>query len=768
MTQRRMAAAVVGTMTAFGLVVAPAASAESAPPQGEGGARFSHEDNLPNPLAEKQNELRQAAVDNLVKGKAHTKTVNGSRVIEVAGEDHKGRPNKRYVQYDVNREASILSFLVEFGDQTKPAAGGSAGPVHNRIAEPDRRLDGSATDDNSTVWKADFNRQHYLDMMFGSGESFKDFYAKQSNGRFAVSGDVSDWVKVPFNEARYGHNPVAGDGTSEAEGSGSFIRDSATAWVNAQKAAGKSDADIAAYLKGFDKWDRYDYDGDGDFNEPDGYIDHFQAIHAGEGEEAGGGDQGADAIWSHRWYAFSNNAGRTGPAQNKLGGVPLGDTGLWIGDYTTEPENGGLGVFAHEFGHDLGLPDLYDTTNRAQNDVSYWSLMSAGSWLGDGKRDIGSRPGYMGPWEKLQLGWLDATKVDYGKNQKISLGPSDRDSAKLGQAALVSLPDKTVTTTYNKPASGTSEWWGGSADNLNSTLTRSIDLTGKTSAALTTKAWYEIEDGYDFLYGEVSTDGGATWQQVGKEVTGANKNWTELSYDLSPYAGKKIDFRFRYATDGGVHLAGPFLDDIAVVADGANLLSDDVESGDNGWSAKGFTRTSGSTTEKKSHYYLAENRQYNGYDRYLKTGPYNFGFLDKQPNLVEHFAFQTGMLVWYVDNQYEDNNVSQHPGHGLVLPVDSHATAMKWADGTIVSNKLQPWDAPFTRTTTRPLTLHRLGVPTTFPRSLAKPTFDDTSTTNYYDTTNPTGSTLTAGSGVKMTVSGESSQRINIDVKFTK
>ena len=40
----------------------------------------------------------------------------------------------------------------------------------------------------------------------------------------------------------------------------------------------------------------------------------------------------------------------------------IGNTGIWVGDYTMQPENGGLGVFAHEFGHDLGLPDLYDTS----------------------------------------------------------------------------------------------------------------------------------------------------------------------------------------------------------------------------------------------------------------------------------------------------------------------------------------------------------------------------------------------------------------------
>ena len=107
--------------------------------------------------------------------------------------------------------------------------------------------------------------------MFGDGESFRDFYLHQSNGQFLAKGEVSDWVKVPYNEARYGSNSVP-----QSDGYWNFIKDSATAWYDAQIKAGKSPAAIKAELQAFDQWDRYDYDGDGNFNEPDGYIDHFQ------------------------------------------------------------------------------------------------------------------------------------------------------------------------------------------------------------------------------------------------------------------------------------------------------------------------------------------------------------------------------------------------------------------------------------------------------------------------------------------------------------
>ena len=76
------------------------------------------------------------------------------------------------------------------------------------------------------------------------------------------------------------------------------------------------------------------------------------------------------------------------------------------------------------------------------------------------------------------------------------------------------------------------------------------------------------------------------------------------------------------------------------------------------------------------HYYLAENRTYNGYDATLKTGPYNFGWANTQPDWVERFPYQNGLLVWYVDNEYTDNNTigapRWRPGR---CPVDARPTA---------------------------------------------------------------------------------------------
>ncbi|MFJ8336158.1 immune inhibitor A domain-containing protein [Streptomyces sp. NPDC094437] len=730
-------AAASATFTTF--AVAQAAEGPASAPasdQHDPQPAKAREHDFDGPLTRTQTAQREEALRQVISGKAAVKDRDGSKVVQLKG---KKGDNSKYVELGREKTDKIFTILVEFGDEVDSRYGGTAGPLHNQIAAPDRSTD------NSTDWKADYNQAHYQDLYFGTGantESLKKYYEKQSSGRYSVDGQVTDWVKVPYNEARYGSNDAA-------TGAWYAVQDGVNAWVADQEAAGKSAAEIKETLAGYDQWDRYDYDGDGDFNEPDGYIDHFQIVHAGEDESAGGGAQGEDAIWAHRWYAFGTDAGSTGPDTNKLGGTQIGDTGIWVGDYTIQPENGGLGVFAHEYGHDLGLPDEYDTSGGGENSTGFWTLMSSGSWLGTGKESIGDLPGDMNSWDKLQLGWLDYDVAQAGVKSSHKLGVAEYNT-KNPQALVVTLPDKEVTQEIVTPAEGASQWWSGSGNDLKNTLTRGVDLTGKSSASLTLDAWWDIEQDYDFLYTEVSTDG-ANWTPLdgtladgtaiprdGSDkptLTGSVDAYQKLTFPLDAYAGKNIQLRFRYATDGGLALKGFTADEITVTADGATVFSDNAETADAGWTASGFSRIGAAITDDYPQYYLAENRQYVSYDKVLKTGPYNFGSAAR-PDWVEHYAYQNGLLIWKWDTSQADDNTSEHPGVGQILPVDAHPDILKWTDGTLMRNRVQAYDSTFSRYPTDAITLHKSDVATKIKSRAGVPVFDDGRST-YYDSANP-------------------------------
>ncbi|WSQ09556.1 immune inhibitor A [Streptomyces sp. NBC_01231] len=707
---------------------------------------------LDGPLSKTQEAQREEALNQVISGAAKVKDRDGSKVVKLKGED-------KYVELGREKTDKIFTILVEFGDQVDSRYGGTPGPLHNEIAQPDR------ADDNSTAWQADYNQQHFQELYFGTGkntESLKKYYEKQSSGRYSVEGDVTDWVKVPYNEARYGSNK---DDTAAWYA----VRDGVTAWVAQREDAGDTPAEIKAELAEFDQWDRNDFDGDGDFNEPDGYIDHFQIVHAGEDESAGGGAQGEDAIWAHRWFAFGTDAGSAGPANNKLGGTQIGDTGLWVGDYTIQPENGGLGVFAHEYGHDLGLPDEYDTSGGGENSTGFWTLMSSGSWLGTGKESIGDLPGDMNAWDKLQLGWLDYDIAQAGVKSNHTLGLAEYNT-KNPQALVVQLPDKTVTTEIAAPAQGSRQWWSGSGNDLRNSLSRTVDLTGKSAASLTLDGWWDTEKDYDYVYTEVSTDGGANWTPIdgkladgsavprdasGKPaLTGTVDAHQKLTYPLDAYAGQKIGLRFRYQTDSGVAQKGFTADEITVTADGATLFSDNAESADAAWSASGFSRIGASITDDYPQYYIAENRQYVSYDKTLKVGPYNYGFSTSRPSWVEHYAYQNGLLIWKWDTSQADDNTSQHPGQGLILPIDSHPTPLKWSDGTLMRNRIQAYDSTFSRQQTDAITLHNAGAPTKIKSRAGVPVFDD-GTSTYYDASNPLAGVKITDTNTRIKISNE-------------
>jgi immune inhibitor A len=731
----------VGATVVAGAAFGPAAVAAPADDSQQSAAQ--RQDNRPGPLTERQNERRKAAQELILSGQA---APNEDGVVQLAAD--------KYYEAALAGTAQVFTILSEFGDQGSGKLGTTPGPLHNEIPEPDRTVN------NSTHWIADFNTASYEDLFFGPGESFKDFYEKQSSGAYSVAGAVSDWVRVPGNASTYGDNSVEDYG-----GAWQFIQDTGNAWYDAQIAAGKSLDRIKADLAAFDVWDRYDADEDGNFDEPDGYLDHFQAVHAGEGEDAGGGLQGEDAIWSHRWYVNGTDYGVTGPEGAKFGGAEIGDTGIWIGDYTVEAENGGLGVFAHEFAHDLGLPDFYDTAG-GENGTAFWTVMSSGSWLNNGGDDIGTTPNHMGPWEKLQLGWLDYDVVSQGQGGSYTLSPAASQVDGQAQALVVDVPDESVTEDYTTPAGGHA-WWTSSADDLNTTLTRTIDLSSVSKATVTASAWYEIEDGYDYLYAEWAPAGTDEWTMIGSPISGStNGKWSNLRFSVP--GGQPVDFRFRYQSDGGVALPGAFIDDITVKSGGTTLLTDDVESGESGWTADGgFKISTGSETSEGDRYYLLENRTYVGYDATLEVGPYQFDKAYTAPDHVERFPYQDGLLVWLVNETYADNNTIDHPGYGLALPVDARPAKFTYPDGSAPSNRRQPFDATFGLQATDAVALHKevlvgkgknqtvQSVAAEAPSNAGIPTFADAVVDAYFHASNPLGGVKVAGHGVTATVTAQ-------------
>jgi immune inhibitor A len=772
----------------------------------DGTTRMVGSDNFPSPNANAKARLRRDAVHQQI-----AKGVKGGKTHQVA--------NGQYVDFPVERTDRVFVMLVEFGEKggfitsaANPGLAQTAGPLHNTIAQPDRTVN------NTTIWQADYSREHYVDMYFNQMVAY---YKAQSSGRYTFNGDVAHWVKVPFNGSRYGANALG------SASMWTLIADTINTWTSVQLASGKTLAEVTDYLKTFDVADRYDFDKDGNFNEPDGYIDHFQIVHAGAGEETGGGILGADAIWSHRWQAFYQIT-TVGPSYNRDGGVQFGGgwganptgatlgssaghvrgvttgsnvatvtnayaanpTGIWVGDYTVQPENGGLGVFAHEYGHDLGLPDHYDTAGGT-NGTGYWTIMSSGSYLGDGGVDVGARPGDFSAWDKLQLGWLTYDQAAVGVYSDHKLGPAGA-TTKAAQAVVIPLPaNQNFVYEYDALAVAAATgkvWYSGSANAYDASMIRSIDVPTE-NPTLSMRVAFNIEAGWDYAYVSVSTNGGTSWtnlssagltttanpnnQNLGNGITGSTTGaWRNVSFNLAPYAGQTVLVRIRYVTDAFDFFWGLAVDNITV-----GSFSDDAESAPNGWTLNNFTSSVGKRITNNPHYYIAEFRQYRGYDTGLKTGPYaGTGYVNGK---VGHYPYQDGLLITYADADWTNNNTSVHPGEGFALPIDARPAPMTRAGvqepGTTRTWNFSAWSAtvqafdatfgidptdtvpmPFVGTLP-PLAGSPAGSPNrrvqfelTLPSTPAVPLFNDL--TSYWSAAKPDSSVLIPQSGTTLRV----------------
>ncbi|HET7578590.1 MAG TPA: immune inhibitor A domain-containing protein [Bacillales bacterium] len=640
------------------------------------------------------------------------------------------------------------------------------------IQYPDfKKSDIDRSDPNITLNLPKYDKQHYQNMLFGENGytgpkgnqliSVKQFYEQQSGGSYTVDGDVYGWYTAKHPAAYYGGN-VGGSGNDKNPRSLIYeaLVDAAKQGVN---------------LSSYDQEDPNDWDHDGNTREPDGVIDHLMVIHFGIGEEAGGGKLGGDAIWSHSW----NLGGLTiiPGTHSETTEARFGVDAVLGYAYTVQPQDGAAGVFAHEYGHNLGLPDEYDTIYSANSvgaTTEYWTIMAAGSW---GGKIPGTEPTGFSPYDKQ---YLQSTMPDLNWMHGVELNYNDIDqdgvTVKLDEASVkgtnsdairINLPDK--ETVVNTPKSGQYEYFSGQGDEIDKTMTTTVDLTNTSSATLDFDTWYNIEKNWDFAMVQVSADSGKTWTSLSTPnttteispdgypaikanlpgYTGSSDGWLHQTIDLSKYAGQKIQLRFRYMTDWANNLTGFYVDNIKVTADGQKILSDNAGSDQSAFTFDGFSRNQGK--QYTTQYYLLEWRNYAAADKalaHIRRG-------------VSLMTYDPGLVVWYVDGKYTNNWVGVHPGHGFLSVVDAHQNVAYWSDGSVASSRYQVQDAAFSLNKTdkmfldyRPLHIPGLDIFLKEKKQQAVPLFDDSR--SYINPDHPYFGTILPQLGLKFRVVGQS------------
>lgn len=229
-----------------------------------------------------------------------------------------------------------------------------------------------------------------------------------------------------------------------------------------------------------------------------------------------------------------------------------------------------------------------------------------------------------------------------------------------------------------------------------------------------------------------------------------------------------MKLRFRYTTDAaGTGMdrsipSGIRVDRIAVRAGRTVVFEDGAEALDQAWTVRGFRRTTDTVKVAYDHFYIAANRSYVSYDKYLRTGPFNFGRLRTRPNWVERFPYQQGLLVTYWDTSQTDNGVAGNPGRGRNLTVDAHPKSFLRSNGKPWRTRVQLYDAPFGRLPADDLTLHVNGRKQTIKGLKGNPLFDDTK--NYFDPMLKEHGVKVANAGVKIRVLKQNNTAMKIQV----
>ena len=139
-------------------------------------------------------------------------------------------------------------------------------------------------------------------------------------------------------------------------------------------------------------------------------------------------------------------------------------------------------------------------------------------------------------------------------------------------------------------------WWSNVGDSITSSLSIRLDLSAVEQPVLSYEVWYSIEEDWDYVYLQVSRNGGNTWEiletqltsdtnplQVafGPGYTGKSREWRTETVDLSKYAGQQVRVRFQYVTDDALNDVGMCIRDLAITGATGTVADSD-------WAPEGF------------------------------------------------------------------------------------------------------------------------------------------------------------------------------------
>ncbi len=230
------------------------------------------------------------------------------------------------------------------------------------------------------------NKEGYSD--YGANGSARDYYKASSDGIFDVEFDVYGPIKIPYTQAY-----ISGD--EQYPGQGKYLNFD----LLIQNSLQQLDA------QGVD-FSVYDYDNDG-------VIDNIYFFYAGFGQAdhfGPGGEMLTNLVWPHQsvYHSYMMLDGkRVGPyaCSNELKGTCT----------INNPVPDGIGAFCHEFGHVLGLPDLYDAAGGNTEVPGEWTVMCSGSYNMES-----TCPPLFSTYERWVCGWTEYNDMTEGSSYSLS------------------------------------------------------------------------------------------------------------------------------------------------------------------------------------------------------------------------------------------------------------------------------------------------------------------------------------------------------------